>query len=554
MKKKLSMFLGAAMMFTLIGSTVCAAEQDTKAEAVESAEIGSAETETALGVVHTLYGDVSGVPGEDYQDVTLFKGVPYADPPLRFAYPEDPTPWEGVRACDTYSCIANQLGYFAQMRKNNEFSPDGVPEYSEDCLYLNIATPAVTGDEKLPVYVWFHGGGYTHGYSYEAEFNPEVLASKGAIVVTVGHRLNWAGFLTLPQLSEIGSRGNYGLADCIQSVKWVHENIGAFGGDPERIVVGGQSGGSSKTTYTFISPETQGMIAGTTNQSALNIFGTTMSLEDSEKATIAWMEEAGLDPNMSVEELRALDVSVFNAAADIDPFAMPVNVVIDGKYVTGNPVDYYTEPGNLEGKDMLFGSVFGESGTIVKENPDEPLTVEAFNQGLIERYGEELCKKYNVIETLGANKLNVDYLNHAVANYEALMNNRVTAKLLSDLNPEDYAAYAYTFGRVTPGAEWGWHSAELWYMFASLYIGENQRAWTAQDFETADVMSSYWANFITNGDPNGEDLPLWPDGSSMAGMFLDLNSYAVDGTQPGSIDDMLEEYIRTTKNIADYEK
>lgn len=237
-----------------------------------------AETaEVSLGIVTTKYGDVQGVAGEDYANVTLFKGIPYAKPPvgeLRWAAPQDPESWEGVKVCDTYGDAATQQSYVSWLMDAEstwgEFYPNGAPSNSEDCLYLNVATPAASGDEKRPVIVWLHGGAFAHGYAYEEEFNPEELASRGVIVVSIGHRLNVFGTLALPQLSaetEYGGSGNYMIMDCAKGVEWVYENIEAFGGDPSRIVLCGQSGGSIKTTATFISPLTQGMIAGTYNMS-----------------------------------------------------------------------------------------------------------------------------------------------------------------------------------------------------------------------------------------------------------------------------------------------
>ena len=209
-----------------------------------------------LGEVTTKFGVVSGVTGNDFP-VTLYKGVPYAAPPvgdLRFAAAEDPQPWEGVRVCDAYAPTAIQPSYLATFSTLPDYAaswgafyPENYPE-SEDCLYLNIITPATKGDEKLPVYMWYHGGGLNHGYSYELEFDAEALASKGIIVVQVGHRLNIFGLLALPQLTEAngkGGSGNWIVTDLAKSIEWVYHNIEGFGGDPSRITISGQSGGSS---------------------------------------------------------------------------------------------------------------------------------------------------------------------------------------------------------------------------------------------------------------------------------------------------------------------
>ena len=165
----------------------------------------AAAEEPTLGVVETAYGKAQGVAGS-LAGVTLFKGIPYAAPPvgdLRWAEPVDPEPWEGVRVFDTYAPMAMQWpNDMAADPWYTDFYYQGLPDYSEDCLYLNIATSAVTGDENMPVYVWFHGGGLNHGFSYEIECDPEALAQKGVVMVEIGHRLGVFGYLALPQLDE----------------------------------------------------------------------------------------------------------------------------------------------------------------------------------------------------------------------------------------------------------------------------------------------------------------------------------------------------------------
>ena len=187
----------------------------------------------ALEIVSTKYGQVRGVIEED---VLLFKGVPYAAPPvgeLRWKEPQDPAPWQGVRDCDTYGPrpVQPSQGGLGFEPWASDFYYMGCTAYSEDCLYLNIATDAQSPEEKRPVYMWFHGGGLSSGYSYEVEFNPAVLAKKGIVVVTVGQRLNVFGYLSLPQLSaeQGGISGNYGLMDEVKALNWVRENIAAFG-------------------------------------------------------------------------------------------------------------------------------------------------------------------------------------------------------------------------------------------------------------------------------------------------------------------------------------
>lgn len=496
----------------------------------------ASEAETTLGVVTTKYGDVSGVAGETYDNVTVFKGVPYAQPPvgeLRWAAPQDCEAWEGVRACDTYADAAMQPAYVSEIMSPDstwgEFYPYGAPEFSEDCLYLNINTSAVTGEEKMPVVVWLHGGGYHHGYSYEEEFNGEELANKGVVVVTVGMRLNAFGLLSLPQLSaetEYGGSGNYMVMDCAKAVEWVYENIEAFGGDPERITIGGQSGGSYKTMATLASPLAEGKISGAYNMSNLGTNITFISQEEAEQRGLEFIRQLGYDENSTLEELRAIPAEEIEALVDI---SMPeeydiCEMCIDGYAVTQSPKDFYYTPGNLDNLNIMFGHVFGENESYGAE------TAEELYEMLKETYGEELYEKYDIENTLVLTDANVGLYNFILKEQEAQNSNRLFAAIAEKQN-ENLHIYGFSFGRTTPGSEIGWHSEELWYFFDSIRDVDWQlknRSWQVWDYITADVASSYWANYIASGDPNGSGLATWPECSeenNYATQFIDYNPY-----------------------------
>lgn len=513
-------------------------------------------TTTALGVVNTQYGDMQGVSGETYSNVTIFKGVPYATPPvgdLRWTAPVDPQPWEGVRTFDTYAPAAMQPVYVDMIMSPDsqwgEFYPYGAPDQSEDCLYLNIATSAKTGDEKMPVLVWFHGGGYSHGYSYEEEFNNEELANKGIIVVTVGMRLNAFGLLSLPQLSaesSYGGSGNYTIMDCCKALEWVYENIAAFGGDPERITIGGQSGGNSKVTATLTSPLSEGMIYGCYNMSSLNPYATYISQEEAEQRGLEFIAQLGYDENSTLEELRAIPAEdIIEAMGDSN--SLPIySVCIDGYSITTSPIDYYFTPGNLDNMNMMYGNVFGESGSY------EAATAEELFAMLRETYGDELVDKYDLENTMPITDTNVALYNYELKTREALNRSRLFAAVAERQN-DNLDIYGFTFGRVTPGAEVGWHSAELWYFFDSIRDVEWQtvnRPWQVWDYITADAASTYWANYIATGNPNGNGLPLWPDCSgenNYALQFIDYDSSTWDDLT--TFDLMTMEYYATNYGL-----
>jgi len=501
-----------------------------------------------IGVVETQSGPVEGIQGSLHKNVSLFKGVPFAAPPvgeLRWKEPVDPEPWTEVRVCDEEGDAPLMPDYVNALFTDPstpwiEFYPDGAPSMSEDCLYLNIATPAQSSDEALPVVIWFHGGGFQNGFYYEAEFDPEELANKGCIVVSVGHRLGIFGFLSLPQLSEeseYGASGNYGIMDCIKGVQWVIDNIPNFGGDPEHITLMGQSGGNAKVTACLVSNQLRGKIFGTINQSALAPFQTYTSLEDAEAKGQEYLTMLGVDPDMSVEELRALDADLVNSMSAAGSYS----VVLDGKYFSESPVDFYLREGQLDGLHMMFGSVFGESAKGVqipgRDQPTTPGTAEEFYAYVRETFGDELCDKYdfenNYVVTDGTvNAKFVEFTSHA-----ALVSNKAFAVIRANQN-EGGSAYLYSFGRVTPGAEIGWHSGELWYMFGSMRRETaGFRNWQMWDRATADVATDYWSNFIKTGDPNGPTVPYWPAAETLNAMYIDWNPVVLDGSS------MLDQFL-----------
>ena len=529
----------------------------------------------AIDIVKTKYGLMSGVMEEG---VLNFKGVPYAKPPvgeLRWKPPVDPESWEGVKVCDTYGLRAMQptQGGLGFEPWGTDFYYMGFPECSEDCLYLNITTDAQSADEKRPVFMWFHGGGLSSGHSYEIEFTPTVLAKKGVIVVTVGQRLNVFGYLALPQLSaeQGGISGNYGLMDEVKALEWVYENIAAFGGDPENITIGGQSGGTAKTGALARCPKAAGKVKRVINQSSLNWTGHNAPLSEGEIEGMNFIEHLGFARDASLEELRAADASVFNI--DSNPFAggvrKPGSMYYDGVWVpeedSAVSMDKY-----CGGMDWLVGGNYGECamqrGFILGGKPIE--SAAAFYEAAKDMLGEELYNKYDFENLFPTTDEEAGFLSkhlgvEGLTGFGGGMKNRYFGEYRAKKFPES-KTYSYVFSRVPPGLpedegtvrdpkkQLAWHSAELWYMFASLRRSEDgknnippARPWTEWDEELADKMSSYWANFMKTGDPNGEGLPVWPASDENYG-WIDFADEIIP--HPGmerKKDDMLKEYLMT---------
>lgn len=530
MKKLLALMLALAM---LLGVTALAED----------------EAFQGIGVVTTQLGQAQGVVDPDY-NVTIFKSIPYAAPPvgeLRWAAPQDAEPWEGVQLFDTYKDAAVQPSYISmfkdEMFKNGwgGFYKNDTPTNSEDCLYLNIVTPATSSDESLPVLVWFHGGGYAHGWSYEPEFDAQALAEKGVVVVTVGTRLNIFGCLALPQFAdENGASGNWMVMDIAKSIEWVYNNISAFGGDPERINVAGQSGGNGKTTAALVSPLSNPYIKGTVNQSTLAAFSTYKTLEEAYEDGYAVLDYLGLPHDVSAEELRAIPEETLRDAIDNSGFQP--SIIIDGKAITESPRDFYLREGALNGRNMMAGLVFGESGAYTAT------TAEELYAQIREQFGDELCDKYGLESLVEITDGNVGYYNTAIKAWYGLESTRIYGEIMLSQN-EDANFYTYSFGRIPQSTEWGWHSLELWYMFGSLRPGDYENDWTAHDYATADACTRYWANFCASGNPNGYGVAEWADGAEGAFMFLDTPAVCYTGTP---LDPIFHEYFIQQNGLEAY--
>ncbi|MCI7812912.1 MAG: carboxylesterase family protein [Lachnospiraceae bacterium] len=484
---------------------------------------------TGLGVVETKFGQVQGVPGTFKEEVTVFHGVPYAAPPvgdLRWAAPVDPESWDGVLVCDTDAAMAMQWpNDMAADPWKTDFYYGEFPEISEDCLYLNIATSAVTGDEKMPVYVWFHGGGLNHGFNSEVECDPEVLASKGVVVVEVGHRLGVFGYMALPQLSEetgYDASGNWGLMDEIKAIDWIVDNIEAFGGDPSRITVGGQSGGTSKSGALFANDETAKKLSGAIWQTSFQYGSKYNDVKEAEQAGVEWLQACGLKGDESLEELRAMDAMVF-MGEESEYGKAPQRMVYDG-YTIQYPtiLDAYAA-GNFEGVSILAGIDLGE---FTQDRFVDVNTADLFKEWLKEQVGEELYDKYdgdNLFDVTDENAVDTARrLNHEL--FSITNNMLMGKKVSSEYNTGD--VYVYLLTHFTPGRNeeyyWAWHSSDLWYTFGSLRDIPEQRDWEEWDWKLADITTSYWSNFIKTGNPNGEGLPEWVNTSAEHLAYMDL--------------------------------
>ncbi|WP_241127529.1 carboxylesterase/lipase family protein [Novosphingobium terrae] len=510
-----------------------------------AALLTGAADQTPDHVVATKSGLVQGAPSLRDPAITVFKGIPYAAPPvgdLRFRPPAPVAAWQGVRKAEHFGAICPQ--------PREPFGPPP-PAMSEDCLTLNVWSGAKQAGEKRPVLVWIYGGGFLNGSGSNPSFDGEGLAKKGVVVVTFNYRGGALGFLATPELSRESGHGsgNYGLLDDIAALRWVQANIGAFGGDPARVTIAGQSAGAGSVGFMALSPLARGLFqraiqeshARTPRDPDLRFLSVSHRLLP--KAEADGQDYAAQHGAHSLTELRAMpwekliegsarvDQDVQTGSTARPPYFRPVidGYVLPRNYsatmaaraqnnvlvVAGNNAD---ETGAVP--ETAFAALRGAKSRPPAGNPQVNLTLADFQAYASSKFGPmaaEFLKLYPATTDDEAARASNDAAHDA---------NRISTWLWASewTKGTDKGVYTYFWTHAPPGPDaalrGAYHGAEINYALGTLYAVD--RPWTAQDRAIADRMSSYWANIITHGDPNGPGLPLWPryDGKRQAVMSL----------------------------------
>jgi len=496
-------------------------------------------------VVNTESGKIQGVE-TDVPGVRVFKGIPYAATTAganRWRPPQAAEPWDGVRIADTWGDqVLQDPGLFPEgsfWQQEFYYDADFLPPISESGLNLNVFTPAQSADEKLPVYVWIHGGGNDHGFASEIEFWSPKLAAKGILVVPVQYRVGPMGFLATRALSEEspdGASGNYAMRDLVAALKWVNKNIAGFGGDPDNVTVGGQSAGSRNTGMLLRIPEARQYFHRAIMQSAANglLARDYPSLQEKEQRAEAGLKEI-FGRVLSPQELRALPVEeLLNKRAGDDILFAALDDVsgghsIDGALVTKESVDLL-QPGALNGIDIMLGANADER-TSTRGDPNGSMTDDEFSAWMQETYGDDGWQA--AYEPEGPRQ---SYHLRLRADADNLLQKAVVSTEYALNHNEDINAWVYYFDNPPPGRNsefyGSWHSADLWYFMNSLRDWPGHRSWTETDYRMAEIMSSYLANFVRTGNPNGDGLPDWPlarDGKNLI-RFNNGHAYPIETT------------------------
>jgi para-nitrobenzyl esterase len=447
-------------------------------------------------------GLVSGIAGGT-ANMRVFKGIPFAAPPvgpLRWRPPQPIGSWAGVRAADQFGARCMQPSSGAGGRRG---ATAATAPMSEDCLYLNVWTEAASASERRPVIVWSHGGALTIGTG--AGLDGEALARKGAVVVTYNYRLGPFGFFSHPELtkeSERNASGNYGLMDVVAVLRWVQRNIAAFGGDPNRVTLAGQSGGGRLTRAVVASSQGKGLVHRAISQSAPVRIERMWTRAESEAAGQAEAAKIGV---ATLAELRA------KPADEIQRGMQTGRLVVDGWYVDED-ISITIAEGRHNRVDLLVGSNKDEAN-FVSLYPASPFfgiektTAEQFTDDARRRFGSKATAFLDLYSAGSSDDDARASLREAFRD-EAAWNAREWA--LAQTRAGGGKAYLYYFvlePPVAPGQpnRGALHGAEIAYAFNG-----PAGSWADVDRALADAMSSYWVNFATRGDPNGAGLPLWP--------------------------------------------
>ncbi len=488
--------------------------------------LGTAFAVVQAQVVQTTEGRISGERA-DGTSVTVFKGIPFAAAPvgeLRWRAPQPHAGWQGVRKADAFgeSCIQVKAG--ERLPWTREFMVQN--ETSEDCLFLNVWTPRVNTQAKLPVIVFIHGGGFSEGSGAVEIYDGSNLAATGAVVVTINYRVGVLGFLAYPELtaeSEHHSSGNYGLLDQISALKWVKANIAKFGGDPQRVMIWGQSAGAFSVGALVASPLTKGLFAAAQADSGLGVTGIPManlSAAEENGAKFAAEHHAA-----SLKELRALPAEkLLTAGLRFAP-------IVDGWVLPQTPNEM-----NAKGTDNDVALVTGyQAGDAALFTPQFK-TVDDYRRMVAGRYGEmaaEFEKLYPAATLEDVKQV------QAVSAQER---NRVSMFLWASARAKSHhePVFTYYFDRGIPWPqhpEFGaFHTGEIPYFF--LNQKRLDRPWEHADYTLAKIVSQYLKNFAAKGDPNGQGVPTWLriDPNKPQTMELGLRIGAMPLAEPAKVD------------------
>ncbi len=468
-------------------------------------------------IVHTKSGKVAGYIENT---IEVFKGIPFAEPPvgaLRWKAPQPVTAWKDLKICTAFGASPMQADPKPFMVWSKEYLIPGSP-ISEDCLYLNVWTANSKSKTKKPVFVYIYGGGFQSGGTACPIYDGVATAQKDVVFVSINYRVGVFAFLAHPELTKEApyhSSGNYGLLDMIAGLKWVKENIAAFGGDPDQVTIGGQSAGAFAVNFLCASPLAKGLFERAIAESGGSILPSSLrpslKLADAEKIGIKFANDLHCPDLVSLRNKSSEEI--FKAMGGLK------SPIEDGYFLPTSIMDIYQH-----GKQNDVPLLMGWNKEDIVAGP--PVSAANYISQINKQYGDQASQLLSV--------------------YPAT-NDQVAAKSQKELSRDQTFAlqqfywaniqlhngkspvYIYNFNRqlpgYTPATEYGaFHTAEVAFAYDNLKFVD--RPFTVVDHQLATRMSNYWANFIKTGNPNGKELTKWNKYNAKGSwvMILDENS------------------------------
>ncbi len=488
---------------------------------------------TANGILESTAAPKDGVRS--------FKGIPFAEPPtgnLRWREPQPVKNWKGIRNADNFGPRCMQR---TSPGADYWFRSNGM---SEDCLYLNVWTPAKSDKERLPVLVYIFGGGFQNGDGSEPRYDGESMARKGMVAVTINYRTNIFGFFVHPELTKESphhAAGNYGLLDQVAALRWVQKNIAAFGGDPKRVTIAGESAGSISVSALMASPLSRDLIAGAIGESgAMTSSLPPQPLADAEQNGLKFASAAGAN---TLAALRAMSAEQIQEAMS-KVQGIRFSTALDGYFLPKPLISIY-EAGEQAKVPLLAGSNTQEQPARLVLGDADP-TPEALANGIRKLYGDkadQIIKAYaattpDEVYEAAMHLASARFVGFSTWKWTELHMKTGGKPVYRYLYAHPRPAYLGIPGQATPpaapsgqrpsGPRGAVHSAEIQYAMGNLDL-DKRYTWEPADYEVSKTMQAYFANFIKTGNPNGPGLPEWPEyrpDNNYQRMRIDVVSHA----------------------------